>query len=145
MDNFQFNLKEELGLLLWQASVILQRNIKSQLEEHNINYAQFIIMQVVFKLETMDEKNNQTSIIKYSKLDKMTVSKSLERLTTEGYIFREEDQSDTRSKNVFLTVEGKRLLSKLHPVSQKIYENHFKSLSDQEITELKNSLRKILN
>lgn len=133
-----------LGNLIFQSSILLQRDVKTILEEHDINYSQLVIMQVVLMLESEPAINSQTSIIKISKLDKMTVSKSLEKLSNDGLVTRKEGEIDTRSKQVFLTVEGRRLLNKLYPLLDKKYEAHYKKLSTQEVELVTKTLAKLI-
>lgn len=68
---------------------------------------------------------SQELIVQQSKLDKMTVSKSLKKLVSDGIIKRLENQEDTRSKSVHLTKKGKALSSKLVPLVEKADKQFF--------------------
>src|SRR5438552_3272478 len=89
--------EESLGLLLWQTTITWQRLIKKSLDKHNISHAQFVILAIVLWFETHNENPTQITIARQSKLDKMTVSKSLKKLALEGYIKRAEHVDDTRA------------------------------------------------
>ncbi|HEV2614676.1 MAG TPA: winged helix DNA-binding protein [Gammaproteobacteria bacterium] len=112
--------EESLGLLLWQTTITWQRFIKKALDKHNISHAQFVILAIVLWFETHNENPTQIVIAKQSKLDKMTVSKSLKKLALDGYIKRAEHADDTRAKSVRLTAKGKAIASKLVPIVENV-------------------------
>jgi DNA-binding MarR family transcriptional regulator len=113
------------GFILWQTMVIWQRLIKKALDPYNIPHAQFVILANVLWFEGMKQKPTQILIVRSTKLDKMTVSKSLKKLVTEGLIKRMEHKSDTRAKSVQLTAKGKAMASKLVPIIERVDEEFF--------------------
>jgi DNA-binding MarR family transcriptional regulator len=74
----------------------------------------------------------------------MTVSKSLKKLVTLGYVRREESHQDTRAKWVHLTPQGKKLASKLVPLVEQGDEAFFGALSRDEQKGLTRSLHKLV-
>lgn len=123
---FGFEAPEDSpGFLLWQTTITWQRLIKKALEPHDISHAQFVIMAVSLWLEEHQQDPTQVTIAHLSKLDKMTVSKSLKKLASQGYISRKESQNDTRAKWVHLTSQGKSLVSKLIPIVEGIDAEFF--------------------
>jgi len=123
---FGFEAPEDSpGFLLWQTTVTWQRLIKKALEPHDISHAQFVIMAVSLWLEEHHQDPTQVAIARLSKLDKMTVSKSLKKLVVQGYVSRKESQKDTRAKWVHLTPQGRSLVSKLIPIVEQIDAEFF--------------------
>lgn len=123
---FGFEAPEDSpGFLLWQTTITWQRLIKKALEAHDISHAQFVIMAILLWFEEHHQDPTQIALARLSKLDKMTVSKSLKKLVLEGYIRREESQKDTRAKWVYLTLKGKELAAKLVPVVEGIDAEFF--------------------
>lgn len=132
---FGFETPEDSpGFLLWQTTVTWQRLIKKSLDNHGISHPQFVIMAVTLWLEEHHQDPTQVTITRLSKLDKMTVSTSLKKLVTQGYVSRKESQKDTRAKWVHLTAQGKSFISKLIPIVEKIDADFFGKISqsDQE-------------
>lgn len=117
------------GFLLWQTMIMWQRQIKSALDQYHISHAQFVILANVLWFEGIRQSPTQITIVKSTKLDKMTVSKSLKKLTEDGLIKRVEDENDSRAKAVSLTKKGKALASKLVPVVEQVDETFFGSIS----------------
>jgi DNA-binding MarR family transcriptional regulator len=124
------------GFLLWQTTTIWQRLIKKMLESHDISHAQFVITAVLLWFEEHGETATQVAIARFSKLDKMTVSKSLKKLTEQGYVNRSESETDTRAKNVSLTDAGKIKVSELIPLVEGIDERFFKVLGSIGVHQL---------
>lgn len=113
------------GFLLWQTMVIWQRLIKKALDPYDISHAQFVILANVLWFEGMKQTPTQILIVRSTKLDKMTVSKSLKKLVAQGFIKRTEHKDDTRAKSVYLTAKGKNIISKIIPIVEKIDEEFF--------------------
>lgn len=122
------------GLLLWQTTITWQRLIKNALDPYNISHAQFVILAITLWFEAINENPTQITIARQSKLDKMTVSKSLKKLVAEGLIKRAEHETDTRAKSVRLTSKGKKLASKLVPIVETIDADFFSVLGEQQKT-----------
>ena len=127
--------EDSLGLLLWQTTITWQRKIKKALDPYNVSHAQFVILAVTLWFDGQGQDVSQSLIIQQSKLDKMTVSKSLKLLVAAGYIKREEHKQDTRVKLVRLTSKGRELARKLVPIVEKIDANFFSAVNknDQKI------------
>lgn len=139
---FGFEQPEESpGFLLWQTTVTWQSLIKKALEPYHITHTQFVVMAVLLWFEEHHELPTQIAISRLSKIEKMTVSKSLKQLATQGYISRQESQKDTRAKWVTLTHKGKKLVTKLVPIVEGIDDDFFGQVSPLE----KKGLIQILN
>lgn len=123
---FGFDKPEESpGLLLWQTTITWQRLIKKALDTYHISHAQFVILAIVLWFEGVKQKPTQILIVHQSKLDKMTVSKSLKKLSADGLIKRTEHEKDTRAKSVHLTAKGEKMASTLVPIVEKIDDKFF--------------------
>ena len=117
------------GFLLWQTTMLWQRKIKKSLEPYDISHAQFVIMAVLLWFDKNKYDPTQTSIINWTKLDKMTVSQCIKKLVSQGLLTRVEHATDTRAKNVSLTSDGKTLILSLVPIVESIDVDFFKPLS----------------
>lgn len=127
---FGFDTPEDSpGFLLWQTTMMWQRQIRSALEPYNISHPQFVIMATLMWFEAHGYDITQILIINQTKLDKMTVSKSLKKLVEDGYVKRNEHQKDSRAKSALLTNAGKQMVRKLVPIVEGIDGQFFKSLS----------------
>ncbi len=142
---FSFDTPEESpGFLLWQTTMVWQRKIKRALEPHDISHAQFVIMMTLMWFEAHHYDTTQILIVNWSKLDKMTVSKSLRKLAALGCVNRIEHAIDTRAKRVSLTEKGKEMVRALVPIVEGIDSTFFGKTSDKEQINLIQILTKLI-
>lgn len=132
------------GFLLWQTTIMWQRFIKRALDPYQISHAQFVILAIVLWFEGVKKEPTQVLIVRQSKLDKMTVSKSLKKLAGLGLVKRAEHEKDTRAKSVHLTSKGKALASKLVPIVEKIDEKFFSVIDAKNQQHLISLLNEII-
>ncbi len=147
MTNLPFGFErpeDSPGFLLWQTTMTWQRLIKKALEEHNVSHAQFVIMATLMWFDAHNYDTTQVLIVTWTKLDKMTVSKSLKKLTLLKLVNRIEHETDTRAKNVSLTKKGTTLIHKLVPIVEKIDSQFFGKTSATEQQKLIHILRKLI-
>jgi DNA-binding MarR family transcriptional regulator len=146
MQNLPFGFDEpedSPGFLLWQTSTTWQRLIRDALASHNVSHSQFVIMALLLWLDANKIEPTQTIIANHTKLDKMTVSKSLKGLIERHLVFRTEDPNDSRAKIPILTDSGDRLIRDLVPIVEKIDEEFFGSLGKKDMESLIKALRKL--
>lgn len=125
--------KDSPGFSLWQVTTLWQRVIKQALEPYGLSHAQFVILAVLLWLSERREEVTQVMLIDWTKLDKMTVSKSLKKLSNEGFVTRTESVRDSRAKCVRLTPDGDELVKKLIPIVEGIDERFFSPLGKGEL------------
>lgn len=144
--SFGFDTPEDSpGFLLWQTTITWQRLIKKALDVYEISHAQFVILAITLWFENTSQEVSQSIIIRQSKLDKMTVSKSLKKLVAEGYVKRMEHKEDTRAKSVHLTKKGKLTAAKLIPIVEGIDEAFFGSIKKSDQKTLITLLNKLVS
>lgn len=146
MSNLPFGFdipKDSPGFLLWQITVSWQRLIKKALEPYNISHAQFVIMAILLWQQDKKRDITQIDLAGMSKLDKMTISKSLKKLVNMKLVVRYENQEDTRAKTVYLTEQGSLLAKKLVPIIENIDAKFFGQLAKTEERNLISILQKL--
>lgn len=142
---FGFDKPEDSpGFLLWQTTITWQRLIKKALEPHDISHAQFVIMAILLWFGKHNYDTTQILIVNWSKLDKMTVSKSLKKLVGLDLVHRVEHAADTRAKSVSLTDKGKALVYKLVPIVEQIDADFFGKLPENNQQSLIQILKELV-
>jgi len=142
---FGFDQPEDSpGFLLWQTTVTWQRLIKRALEPYNVSHTHHVILAILLWFEEHQQPTTQVLIVKWSKLDKMTVSNALKKLVEEGFVTRKEHEVDTRAKRVTLTQKGKILAQKLVIIIEKIDANYFGKLIPLDGKDLVRILRQLI-
>ncbi len=138
--NFQVKkVEQSSGFLLWQVTTLWQREIKTALDVVNLSHSGFVILASLLWFKEQEIIVTQTTIIEHTKLDKMTVSKSLKALEKNGFVFRSENELDTRAKTIILTDSGMELAIKSVKIVENI-DNAFFSKLDKEDKNKLNSL-----
>lgn len=132
-----------IGYLLWQTTMLWQRQMNNALSEVEITHTQFVILASLGWLLKKINNVTQKEIAEFSKTDRMMVSKILRTLQKNRLINREEHQTDTRAKCVFLTEKGKNTLQEAFKIKVKANNEFFNNLADQE--RFINDLKQILN
>lgn len=141
---FGFDAPEDsTGFLLWQTTISWQRMIKKALEPHYISHAPFVIIAILLWRHGQKKEVTQIDIITMSKLDKMTVSKSLRKLAAFGCVYRIEQEIETRAKSVSLTEKGKEIVRTLLPIVKGIDSTFFGKASHKEQKSLVQILAKL--
>lgn len=138
---FGFDQPEDSpGFLLWQTTMIWQRQIKKALDPYKISHAQFVLMATLMWFGAHQYDTTQILLAHHTKLDKMTVSKSLKKLVSLGFVVRQEHGTDSRAKSVTLTETGKEMVRTWVPIVEGIDNAFFGGLEAVEQKRLINIL-----
>jgi DNA-binding MarR family transcriptional regulator len=106
------NPEDSSGFLLWQVTMLWQRKIKKGLDTIDITHTQFVLLASLAWLINKNDIVTQTDIASHSKTDRMMVSKVLRTLQQKGFVQRQEHETDTRAKTIWLTAKGETVLQK---------------------------------
>jgi DNA-binding MarR family transcriptional regulator len=130
---FHFEQPEEnLGYLLWQATMIWQKKMNRALDEIKLTHTQFVIMAALGWLLKSTDNVTQKEIADHSNTDRMMVSKILRTLQKNELIERKEHETDTRAKCVFLTKKGIDTLQKAIEIKTRANNSFFGKLSNKK-------------
>ncbi len=141
---FRFSAEDSPGLLLWQTTVTWQRLIKKAISPFGVSHAQFVILAILLWSEESHDEPSQRFIADQSKLDKMTVSKSLKSLASQGLVRRSEHEDDSRANAVTLTDKGRRIAQKLVPLVENVDARFFTELTPSRRSHLIRLLQTIV-
>lgn len=137
--------EDSLGYMLWKTTTIWQRQIKAVLSPFEISHAQFVIIAVVRWLSEAKKDPSQNDIKNLSGLDKMTISKSLKKLSSMGLVARVENSLDARAKIVSLTRKGHDLIEKVVPLVEAADRQFFAILKRSDQSSLMELFRGLLS
>jgi DNA-binding MarR family transcriptional regulator len=105
--DFHFEKPEDnTGYLLWQTTMIWQREMNRVLDKIDLTHTQFVILASLGWLSQNQSGISQKDIADNSNTDRMMVSKILRTLQQKEFLKRRENEKDTRSKLVSLTEKG---------------------------------------
>jgi DNA-binding MarR family transcriptional regulator len=131
----QFNVEkpeDSSGFLLWQVNLHWQRKIKKGLDTINITHTQFVLMAALAWLSRTQKKVTQIEISKHSLVDRMMVSKVLQKLEMKGYLSRIESEDDIRAKYIQLTKSGQIIIQKALKIVEDVDDTFFNVLEKKQ-------------
>ena len=132
------------GFLISKIQKLSSRIFAKLLHEYkaiDINPAQGRVM---FPLWLQDNLSFQ-DLLERTSLSKATLSHLLNNLEKTGHIKRVPSEEDKRSVNVILTKNDKQLQDKYIQVSNKMTKLFYNGFSEEEIDEIEDYLRRLLN
>jgi DNA-binding MarR family transcriptional regulator len=142
--NFKETEKTSSGFLLWQVTTLWQREIKTALEEVSLSHSGFVLLASLLWFKEQKVVVTQTTLIEHTKLDKMTVSKSLKKLEKEGFVLRAENEKDTRAKTIALTDGGVNIAIESVKIVEKVDAKFFSDIEQDEQKSLNRLFLKLL-
>jgi len=132
------------GFLISKIQKLSSRIFAKLLHEYkaiDINPAQGRVM---FPLWLQDNLSFQ-DLLERTSLSKATLSHLLNNLEKTGHIKRVPSEEDKRTVNVILTKNDKQLQDKYFQVSNKMTKLFYNGFSEEEIDEIEDYLRRLLN
>ena len=135
--------QREGGFLIAKIHQITNRIFKQMLKEYGIKELNPGQGRILFALWQNDGIPIRELSAK-TQLTKSTLTTMLDRLENTGFLKREYDKDDTRLKRVTLSKKSIELQQKYADVSKKMTEVFYGSLTEEEIDEFEDFLRRIL-
>ena len=125
---------------IW-ASDNIRTRLYSVFAEHGITASQFGVLDVLYHFGTRSQKELGSHILKSGG----NVTMVVDNLEKNGLVRRERSQEDRRFIQVHITDKGKKLFSKLLPVTVSFIEKEMSVLSSHELEELGRLCVKLVN
>ena len=137
----KYSLYDSLGYLAYQASGSIRKHISRGLAEkgYPIKAEQFSILVYIRD----EDGQSQSTLAKKIYRNKTAVTRLLAPIEALGLIERRPEQVDGREKRVFLTEEGKSLMSEATQLVQRILQRAQKGISSREMATCKDVLRSV--
>jgi MarR family transcriptional regulator, 2-MHQ and catechol-resistance regulon repressor len=135
----QENLSLKAFVVLVKASKALQERMMQDIKNYGMKTSEFTI------LETLYHKGKQTvREISESVLIKTgSITYVIDKLEQKGLLKRQHCQEDRRVVYIDITNEGKKLMDEIFPKHQKIMEDLFAGISDQQKQTVINILKTV--
>lgn len=135
---------DSAGFLLWKITSLWKNKLSDTLNEFGINQTQFAIMASLKWFEEHNEETTQAHIVEHSKIEKMTVSKSIRNLEKKNLIKRIKSKTDARAVNVKFTEEGTKTINKAIVAIELADDDFFSCLSNEKLNHYKLLIGKII-
>jgi len=136
--------QREGGFLIAKIHQITDRIFKQMLKEYGIKALNPGQGRILFALWQNDEIPIH-ELSKKTQLTKSSLTTMLDRLENGGFLKRERDKNDKRIINIKLSEMSKNLQNKYVEVSKKMTEVFYGPLTEEEIDQFEDYLRRILD
>ncbi|MBI3561620.1 MAG: MarR family transcriptional regulator [Gammaproteobacteria bacterium] len=125
---------DSAGFLLWKITTLWQRKLAEVLSEFGITQTQFALLASLRWFEEQQQPTSQTHLVDHTKIDKMTVSKSLRQLEAAGLVVREPSDLDSRATRIRFSARGKKLIQKAIVAIENADAAFFSCLNKKQLT-----------
>lgn len=133
-------MEECINYLLTGAQHKVFQEMKNELKIYDLTPIQYGVLKCIWEKELSNPKEIATQL----GIENSTISGVLERMEAKGLILREIDPNDRRYIKVSLSDKAKELEEPVNKTVLKVNENVLKDYTDEEITEFKGYLKKMI-
>lgn len=124
--------EDSAGFLLWQVTNQWQRKLRAVLLPLGLTHVQFVLLAGLAWLEGQGRAPTQAQLAVFCKTDEMMTSQVVRAMEREGLIERRRHPSDTRARQLGLTVRGSEVIGKAAPVVEQANREFFAALGGEE-------------
>lgn len=133
----------ELMLQVFRTRMALRRAMQRTLKRNNAGIT-FEMLQVLSSL-WHEQGITQQVLAERTAKDKACLTNLMNNLEKKGYVRREEDPTDRRSKLVFLTNEGEEFRNQIRPILDQVYVNAEQTIGLEGIKVMMSELNSVYN
>jgi DNA-binding MarR family transcriptional regulator len=116
---------EKLISIIYRANM---SRLEQQLKSYGIGSGQFLFLLGLYCTEGI----NQDELSTFLGFDKATTARALTKLEKEGFIYRKRDESDRRSKKLYITNKAQSIKTEIQKLSKEWNEKLFEGFSKEE-------------
>ena len=133
----------ELMLQVFRTRMAFRRAMQRTLKRNNAGIT-FEMLQVLSSL-WHEQGITQQVLAERNAKDKACLTNLMNNLEKKGYVRREEDPTDRRSKLVFLTNEGEEFRNQIRPILDQVYVNAEQTIGLEGIKVMMSELNSVYN
>lgn len=139
--NSKYDYTKLIGYMIIKGEVCIKRKILNEFLEkgYDITFEQWTVLNVLYAEPGLI----QSEIALRTYKDKTNVTRILDVLCKNGYVVREQHESDRRSLCIYLTDKGMKMFDDLIPCIIQINDQFKKGISEEELRTFENVLEKI--
>lgn len=134
-------MNENIGKFAAAIHRNVQMILNSKLKNIPIKSGQYDFFYVI----SLNEGITQKELSEWLYIGKSTTAKAVKNLVDYGYVRKEKNEEDKRYEYLYLTEKGRAISDQISGTFKEVVEIMTKQLSQQEIEQTKDVLKKILN
>ena len=133
------------GFLLWKLIALWQGKLAKIFAQFSITQTQYAILASLLWFEQQHKQVTQARLVEHTKIDKMTLSKSIKKLVQIKLIQREPSDSDSRAILVRLTAKGRKLIQQAIVAVEHTDDEFFSELTAHQLITWKRLTISLIN
>ncbi len=135
-----FELRREIGWLIYDASRLLMRSIEREVRKAGITSQQWRVLVHLAR----EDGQTQSALADETEIAPAPLGRLLDRLEDQKIIIRRADPSDRRAKRIYLAGgEQGPFFEKLRQLAMQQFEAVYKSVDESDLLELQRLLQKL--
>ena len=137
VDRTQISLNTFVGLN--RTLDHLMKIVKTDVQRYGLNVTEFAVMELLYNKgdQPIQRIGNRVLIASSS------ITYVVDKLEEKGCVVRQRNEKDKRVKNASLTDKGRSMMDEIFPDHASTLESTFSVLTDEEITVLQTTLKKL--
>lgn len=137
VDRTQISLNTFVGLN--RTLDHLMKIVKTDVQRYGLNVTEFAVMELLYNKgdQPIQRISNRVLIASSS------ITYVVDKLEEKGCVVRERNEKDKRVTNASLTDKGRSMMDEIFPDHASTLESTFSVLTDEEITVLQTTLKKL--
>lgn len=137
----RFILEEALGYVAERTVRVLRKELRKRFRMHgyDISPYQFILLYRLWEEQGLP----QSEIARRTIMDEPTLSRMIDVLEKQGFLYRERSRNDRRRIRLFLTDRGRSLQAVLPPIVAEHLEQATRGIDPQAVVQLRKTLAQI--
>lgn len=132
---------QELTLLILKTRMTFRQTIQRLLKQHNLDMT-FEMLQVMHCL-WKDQGVSQQYLAEKTSKDKACLTNLINNLEKKGWVVRQEDEIDRRSRFVYFTPEGEEVARNIKIILKDMYERIGKKMNKRQAQSCLYNLEKL--
>lgn len=135
-----FNIDDCIGFITNKGAKKLADEFNKRAQQYGMTRVQWIALFYIGKADGIFQKElSDLMNVKESSMVRL-----IDRMEKEDLVIRKKQANDRRITSIFLTSKGKELREKVLPLGQEFQDDATKEISDEELNNFKNVLKKMI-
>jgi MarR family transcriptional regulator, 2-MHQ and catechol-resistance regulon repressor len=122
------NLSLKAFVVLMKASKSLQEVTKDDISNHGMRMSDFEILEALYHKDKLTVREVSEAVL----INTGSITYVIDKLEKKGLIERSNCKDDRRVVYIQITEEGKKLMDTIFPAHQRVIEDLFEGISEQE-------------
>lgn len=124
----EFSLDQSIGFLVYRAQLAMKAELGRRFQPHDVTPEQWAVLARLWQQDGLKQRELAERTFK----DAANTTRIVQKLERKGFVARRTAVADRRANALYLTVQGRELVSELIPRAQGLLRAALEGVSDEE-------------